>query len=151
MKNIQNAIENDNDKALAALIVNGLDVNLSVDAGIRPLHLAADCNAVRCIRVLIKNGAIVNSPINSREGSGTPLHFAARSGHPKAIKALLDAGANPASGIRGPYGTPLDILPEGLESCRKLLSEAIRSQIRVLNQRYSNLHQNPGPQTPAFQ
>ncbi|MEM9411993.1 MAG: ankyrin repeat domain-containing protein [Planctomycetota bacterium] len=150
MNDLIDAIENDDVEKLASIIADGLDVNVSIDAGIRPLHLAADKNATECILLLIENGAIVNSARNSREGSGTPLHFAARSGNFEAIKYLLEAGANPTSGIQGPYGTPFDIVPQKLVECTQILKKAILKQVTALNRRFSDLESNAGPQPPAF-
>lgn len=97
------AAEFDAAVAAKALIGIGANVNLRDFSGRTPLIYAAQFNASKTIRVLIDDGlAPVDLPeqttLNhggSRSSGDTALHTAVKYGSVEAVKALLDAGANP--------------------------------------------------------
>jgi len=79
---------------LKATLLPSLDVNaLGADLlqGRGALHMAAESGSVPCIQCLLARGAKVDLRNSETE---TPLHEAAFSARPEAIKALLDAGAD---------------------------------------------------------
>ena len=76
--------------ALAQLLIErGADVN---KPGWAPLHYAATGGHVPLIKLLLEQHAYIDA--ESPNGS-TPLMMAAQYGTPAAVKALLDAGADP--------------------------------------------------------
>eukprot|EP01118_Nematostelium_gracile_P004823 TRINITY_DN15753_c0_g1_i1.p1 TRINITY_DN15753_c0_g1~~TRINITY_DN15753_c0_g1_i1.p1 ORF type:complete len:131 (-),score=55.92 TRINITY_DN15753_c0_g1_i1:134-526(-) len=78
------------------------DVNM-VEEGVSkrtPLHWAADFGKVEVIQYLISKGA----KVNAKDNYGiTPLLAAVYESHTAAVKALLDAKADPS--IKGPDGS----------------------------------------------
>lgn len=78
-----------NKSAAAALLAKGARANQD---GWTALHYAAWVGDVDIIDMLLKKSAQVDAP--SPNGT-TPLMMAARGGHIHAVKALLDAGADP--------------------------------------------------------
>ncbi len=90
-----------------ALIEAGADVNLIDKRDERPLIVASNAykkeNIVKIISVLLKNGAKPNLFKKDTDGS---LHYAAMFGHFKAVKLLVEYGAN--VNLHGAYKrTPL--------------------------------------------
>ncbi|MFZ4480716.1 MAG: ankyrin repeat domain-containing protein [Rhodoferax sp.] len=71
------------------LIAKGADVN---KPGWTPLHYAATAGDIAVITLLLDNHAYIDAP--SPNGT-TPLMMAAHYGTPSAVKALLEAGADP--------------------------------------------------------
>jgi len=74
------------------LIEQGSDINVKNHGfGSTPLMLAADCNNVGIVDLLIKRGAKINE---TNKGGMTALTSAAIKGHFAVVQALLNAGAN---------------------------------------------------------
>lgn len=71
-----------------------------INAGIEkrsPLHFAVEKNALKCVELLLDNGANPNTPQVYTE---TPLHVAAALGHIESMEMLLKYGAD----VRSQYG-----------------------------------------------
>lgn len=131
------AIWNSKDAVVDLLLENGADVNATLRAGVTPLHLAAQRNAV--LKKLIDHGANVASatetapfdPANQpsekvTEGGWTALHFSVNHGHPDQVKLLLAAGA-PVDALTENSGvTPLYIATVSTAGGEELKSEIIR-------------------------
>ena len=80
------------DIGVRALIAKGADVNAVDKLGHSVLGVAAQYNRTACMQVLMKHGALVDGPENSRN----PLGEAARAGYCRpSVKLLLIAGADP--------------------------------------------------------
>jgi ankyrin repeat protein len=94
------AARNDRPDALDALVARGADVAADVYRG-TALSWAAACGRVASIERLVALGADVNQRTTfGGPGHGektTALHLAAQGGHLDAIRALLDAGADPTA------------------------------------------------------
>ena len=73
------------------MISQGLRRRCAACSGYRPIHLAAICGHVQCLKRLLELG--VDRDPRDKEGM-TPLHMAAQAGHAECVKALLDAEAN---------------------------------------------------------
>ncbi|NIP60304.1 MAG: hypothetical protein GWM92_18235, partial [Gemmatimonadetes bacterium] len=79
--------------AVRALVEQGADVNAAQGDGMTALHWAALNGDAELARILVYAGATLKAV--TRAGGHTPLHLAARAGHPGVIDVLLDAGADP--------------------------------------------------------
>jgi ankyrin repeat protein len=94
------AARNDRPEALDALVARGADVGADVYRG-TAMSWAAACGCFASIQRLVALGADVNQPTTfGGPGHGqrtTALHLAAQNGHLDAIRALLDAGADPTA------------------------------------------------------
>ena len=114
------AVSRDDLTVLMLLLEAGVDPNIDSQAGVSPLHKAAELGRVRMIQPLIKAGADVNKPDD--EGM-TPLHYAVDSGRSDACRALMAAGADLNAVARG-CGAPLHIavLKGDVELVRRLLT-----------------------------
>lgn len=71
---------------------NEVDVNKVMGNGFYLVHLAADLNAVECLKFLIEKGAEVN--VLDAHGN-SPLMLAVNYNHEECIDILLQAGADP--------------------------------------------------------
>ncbi len=93
---------------------------MPVPAGQTPLHEACRIGRADLVRLLIGNGAALESRNAARE---TPLHVAAGAGSVPAIRLLLEAGANPHTRDHFLRNTPLHHAADtgGLPSVRALL------------------------------
>ena len=80
------------------LIAHGADCRAKNRMGAEPLHYAADTNRLDPSgqAEVIEYLALVGADINAVDGSGVaPLHRAVRTRSEAAVRALLNAGANP--------------------------------------------------------
>ena len=88
---------------VATSIARGAKVNQEGSGGQTPLHLAAECDAVDCLSVLLKHGADVNF---EDESLRSPLIVACASASMRAARVLIDAGATVRASdenqVRGP-------------------------------------------------
>ena len=75
---------------LEIVIRTGVNLNLAVHKGLRPIHYAAYENSPEVIQLLVDNGAMVNI---CDDVGYTPLHIAAKHGHRRALKCLIACGA----------------------------------------------------------
>src|ERR1700722_10131351 len=85
-------IQEGNRKAALAQIRAGADVNEAQPDGTRPIHWAVYKVDHELLGLLIAKKAKVDV---SNEFGSTPLAEAAKLADPRAVKALLDAGAHP--------------------------------------------------------
>jgi uncharacterized protein len=86
------------------LLESGADVNVATGDGMTALHWAAQNGSVDLAKMLLIAGANVRA--TTRLGGYTPLLMAAINGDAAMIRALADAGANPA-GANSNGTTPL--------------------------------------------
>ncbi len=83
------------DAEIAAILLDaGADPNAFTSTGVSALHFAADADAAGVVEALVESGA----KVDARDGFSerTPLMFAAVRGADAAVRALLDAGADPS-------------------------------------------------------
>jgi ankyrin repeat protein len=78
--------------AVDALLKQGADVNGPQGDGMTALHWAAEHGDQKLTALLLKAGA--NPAAGTRIGRHTPLHVAAKGGHPRVIRLLVDAKAD---------------------------------------------------------
>jgi ankyrin repeat protein len=78
--------------AVRALLQEGADVNAAQGDGMTALHWAAEHGDRELTALLLTSGA--NPRAGTRIGRHTPLHVAARSGHPLVAGLLVDANAD---------------------------------------------------------
>ncbi|CAH0020584.1 unnamed protein product [Clonostachys rhizophaga] len=90
IKNLRNAIVNDQQETVRSLVQSGVDVNGFDQSGSTLLHVAAALNRVEIAKLLLQSGASVNqiSPLN-----GTALTVAASRGNDEIVQLLLGYGA----------------------------------------------------------
>ncbi|MDH3423815.1 MAG: ankyrin repeat domain-containing protein, partial [Gemmatimonadota bacterium] len=74
------------------LLQQGADANAAQADGLTAMHWAALNDDKEILDLLMYAGA--NLKPLTRVGGYTPLHLAARSGHPMIVAALLEAGAD---------------------------------------------------------
>ncbi|CAH2315323.1 Ankyrin repeat and SOCS box 12 [Pelobates cultripes] len=102
---------------------------------VTPLHLAASLGSLQCLRILLANGAEVDS-LDAK--AQTPLFSAVHAGHFDGVKELLKAGANPSG---SPYNNSTPVLMasrDGKNSILKKLLEYraaanVRTKISICN------------------
>ena len=93
-------------QALGALIkVEAGLVQLKDKAGDMPLHYAVQKDQIEAAKLLLENGAEVNS---KGFDDWTPLHWAAKVGSKQMCQLLLENGANPKA-LNGVQRTPLQM------------------------------------------
>ncbi|KAJ2837956.1 hypothetical protein FBU31_001033 [Coemansia sp. 'formosensis'] len=80
---------------IAAMLRQGVSVNITDHAGRTPLHVACSCGNLDAVRLLIHMGASVNA--TDRIGN-TPLTIAATGARTNIILPLLEGGADPRIG-----------------------------------------------------
>lgn len=113
------------------LIKHGANVNAGIEKK-SPLHYAVQNMAVDCVKELLENKAIPNTP---QVYSETPLHIAAALGNHESVELLINYGA--AVNVQsGPDRmTPIHLAAEqGYNSCIKLLVEA-RGMANCMNRK----------------
>lgn len=86
------AVQSNDEPAVAAQLKQGANVNAANAYGITPLWIAATNGSASMTRLLLKSGADAKAKMPSGENA---LMAAARTGEPETIKALLAAGADP--------------------------------------------------------
>ena len=90
MATIWSAIASKDPKQLEALIKAGGDVNMVGGGDQTPLHLACECDAVECTKVLVAHGA----DLNAEDGQlRSPLLLACESAAAGSAAVLIDKGA----------------------------------------------------------
>lgn len=123
---LMSAIKNDRSlKIVPFLLKNEANPNLDLD-GISPLMYATAYQNLSAAKNLIKHKAATNF-INKRGESA--LVFAIKGRSPKAIKLLLDNGANPKLSIRNNYSA-IDLAKE--ENIKEVL-EALKIPYQGIN------------------
>ncbi|GMI46236.1 hypothetical protein TrCOL_g280 [Triparma columacea] len=88
---------------IEGLLNSGAVIEACTTAGFRPLHFACRSNSVNCVEALLHFGAIVNCKTNNSKL--TPLHVAAKHGHPDIVSLLVKKGADVHamdSGLKAP-------------------------------------------------
>jgi hypothetical protein len=103
--NLHEAVESGDVAEARRMVAAGADVEEPRgEYGNRPLHVAAGCEHVEVIKVLVVE---LGADKEAKNAQGmTPLHLAALNGHVEAIKLLVQLGANKdAKDAHG--GTPL--------------------------------------------
>lgn len=114
------AVSRANVESVKLLIGAGADVNMEHTFGYKntAMHTAAYLGNVECLQLLFDNKANINAANN--EMKITPLHAALLRGRPRAVKFLLENGADPlAKDANGE--TPLDYAEDHPE-CLKLFA-----------------------------
>ena len=86
------AVNRDDYSLTEQLLQAGAKVNVQLKNGNTPLHLAAEHDNDAIIKLLLQHKAKID--ILSNEAGATPLYHAACRGKERAVKALLEAGAN---------------------------------------------------------
>lgn len=90
---VADAAQSGSVEEVRTLLRQGADVNAPQADGLTALHWAALNDDLATLEVLLYAGAAIR-PL-TRVGGYSPLHLAARSGHPAIVAALLEAGADP--------------------------------------------------------
>lgn len=89
---LADAVQANDEKAVADLLAKGADPNAANSYGITPLWLSATNGSVSVTHMLLRAGANVKAKLPHGE---TPLMTAARTGEPETIKLLIEFGADP--------------------------------------------------------
>ena len=129
------AASHDADATLQALMEAGVPHDQPGQHRVTPLHLAARNGCMRVLeRLLQREGVDVNV---TRSDGATPLHLAAKYDQTLALRALLNAGANPAataclaatplhmaaaSGAMEALSLLLEAAPNAINACARLNS-----------------------------
>jgi ankyrin repeat protein len=89
---LHKAMRHRSDETLKLLIEDlHADLSVRLDNGSLPIHSAASWNNAQGLELLVQAGSDINATNNSGR---TPLHWAADQTAPRAVKWLLDHGAN---------------------------------------------------------
>eukprot|EP00062_Callorhinchus_milii_P017310 gi/632969552/ref/XP_007901146.1/ PREDICTED: ankyrin repeat and SOCS box protein 12-like isoform X2 [Callorhinchus milii] len=149
IKQLSQTVSKDNDQLLEELLSQERYVqfiNSRSGWGVpgTPLRLAAAKGHLRCLEVLLKYGAEVDSLDVKAQ---TPLFTAVSSRHPCCVRALLRAGANPNGSIHNNCSPILTAAREGeVEILRELLEHGAEVNVRSKAQRWaSNASAGSGP------
>lgn len=134
---------NQTDK-MAALLEKGADPNerWKFMHGERPLHAAAEGNALDAARLLIEHGADVNARGTwGISATDTALHYAACTGYVGMVRLLLEKGADPDPGpghcgthttAKVKEGSPLDLAEKnGHTMAAGLIRDAINGKLGI--------------------
>jgi len=107
---------------LESLADGNLDLSLANEDGFNGMHAAAETNRGDIVPWLVARGL----PLEARTRHGhTALHIGCALGHADAVRALLDAGADPEA--ESPGGTPLQVARTEGKSETLALMEARRT------------------------
>ena len=87
--NLHNIIKEGKTEELINYINEGNDINAPCNEEECPLHTAAYFGDIEIVKILLDNGAIVDT-----NNTYTPLHIAANRGFPTIVNMLLDRNAN---------------------------------------------------------
>ncbi len=90
-------VEMDNEQMLRVLIEHGFPVACTEEnAKQSALHIAAECNSLRCMDVLLKSRKSLNLDLSLRNSlfGASPLHRACTYGNPEAVMLLMKHGAD---------------------------------------------------------
>ncbi|MGH9350350.1 MAG: ankyrin repeat domain-containing protein [Vicinamibacterales bacterium] len=126
-------------EAVRTLLTQGGDVNAAQGDGMTALHWAASHNDVELARMLIYAGA--NLRAATRINGYTPLLMAAKGGHARIVKTLLESGADArAASVTGTSPLMLAAAAGSLESVSLLLdagadpnaTESTRGQTAIM-------------------
>ncbi|XP_078261911.1 ankyrin repeat and SOCS box protein 3 [Rhinoraja longicauda] len=100
-----------NVELLKALIKKGHSLDITDNRGWYPIHEAASHTTLKCLRLLVHKASRTSGvELKTYEGE-TALHLAAKHGHLKIAKILLQAGANP-NAVTNENVTPLFLAAE---------------------------------------
>ena len=89
---LQEAAEGGDAERVQELIDSGSQIDQADFFGNTALHRAADSGHLAVAKILVANGAEVDTP--SRQGGLTPLHIAAYRGHQDLVEFLIKYGAD---------------------------------------------------------
>ncbi|KAL4986628.1 hypothetical protein BDW68DRAFT_162964 [Aspergillus falconensis] len=106
---LHEAVSENNELFVEALIDRGLDIESTDGKECTPLQLAADLGYETIVKVLLDRGAGIN--VKSGQHYKTALHVAAARGHCGVVRLLLDRGADPFITSMGDL-TALDLAKE---------------------------------------
>jgi ankyrin repeat protein len=112
-----------------ALILAGVDVNAMIPGDNQSaLQKAAYMGNPQIIRLLLERGAPVSGP---PQASTTPLGWAVQQNHTKAVRLLLDNGAEPNEGVSGYSFLKTAIDHQNLEMMTDLLKAGADPDKRI--------------------
>jgi ankyrin repeat protein len=106
-------------------------INQKDCAGQSPLYHACATGHSEIVKLLLENGADINSTRNCEEGP-TPLHAAIRGGHLDVVNVLLDSNVNINHDIRYQYYNPIVFLLLGSLSPRPLALAAKHGHVDIV-------------------
>ena len=95
----------DNPVFVTNLIEFGADVNSVNQYKQTPLHIAVMNNKLEAVKILLPNGANINT--KTRKESQSSLHIASKNGHIDMVKYLIEKGAS-INDVDISGDTPLD-------------------------------------------
>mmetsp|Transcript_91782 Transcript_91782/g.148182 ORF Transcript_91782/g.148182 Transcript_91782/m.148182 type:complete len:315 (+) Transcript_91782:81-1025(+) len=129
----------DNDiNELGRILAAHTDLNVSDNAGLVPLHVAAGEGAAQAVKFLCENGADVNSKTSFEHL--TALHRAVEEGHNECLEVLVAAGADLNARSKDGY-TPLhEASRSGFVFTAQLLVESNAEINAVCNKHTTPLH-----------
>ena len=90
---LERAAENTSVAMVNLLLTAGADANVARTSGLTPLMTAARTGNVEVVQALVTAGANVNT--GTAETRSTALMWAVSERHPRVLRLLLDAGADP--------------------------------------------------------
>ncbi|XP_056626543.1 ankyrin repeat and SOCS box protein 3 [Triplophysa dalaica] len=89
------AAREENGRQVQRLIQRGFAVDVRDNRGWNPLHEAGAAGSADCVRRLLSAAVNCEDYVNTlTHDSETPLYFAAKNGHLRAVKCLIKAGAD---------------------------------------------------------
>ncbi|KAL8833668.1 MAG: hypothetical protein Q9176_007869 [Flavoplaca citrina] len=88
---LQRVVSRGSESLTRLLLEKGVQVNVTAEGEISPLHRAAELGHERIVKLLIEHGADPNSRDKARH---TPIFPAAQRDHRKVLTMLLEAGAD---------------------------------------------------------